>query len=162
MTLVSTRKISLLSLFTIALATGCGGADVQDEAETTDAAGAGGVTGAAFYFDGDLYRTVGTPADLPTTAPDHSFDVIYNVRQCQSRNVANAGPGSRDNNGGRWQVHAIAFDDCASAIAEFDTNGSGNFDFADEVEAALAAGAAIDRGVVRTFVCPVIPLPANE
>ena len=27
--------------------------------------GAGGVTGAAFYVDGELYRTVGTPTELP-------------------------------------------------------------------------------------------------
>lgn len=42
--------------------------------------GSGGVTGPAFYVDGEMYRTVGTPTDLSNTgAPDHSFDVIYGI-----------------------------------------------------------------------------------
>jgi len=42
------------------------------------AQGAGGVTGPAFYVDGELYRTVGTPTDLGGTgAPAHSYDTIY-------------------------------------------------------------------------------------
>ncbi len=40
--------------------------------------GAGGVTGPAFYVNGQLYRTVNTPTDLSKTgAPAHSFDSIY-------------------------------------------------------------------------------------
>ena len=34
-------------------------------ATTAFANGSGGVTGPAFYFDGELYRTVGTPTELP-------------------------------------------------------------------------------------------------
>ena len=34
------------------------------------AAGAGGVTGAAFYVDGVLYRTVNTPTDLSSEEED--------------------------------------------------------------------------------------------
>jgi len=30
-----------------------------------------------------------------------------------------------------------------------------------EVHAALAAGSAEDGGVVKQFVCPVIPFPSN-
>ena len=42
------------------------------------AGGSGGVTGPAFYVDGQLYRTVNTPTDLSNTgAPDSSFDTIY-------------------------------------------------------------------------------------
>jgi hypothetical protein len=162
MMLTNLRAPFLFTMLFTAFAWSCGGEDLAEEAESSDAVGAGGVTGPAFYFDGELYRTVGTPADLPTSAPDHSFDIIYNVRQCQGRNVANAGPGSRDNNGGRWQVHAIGFADCAGATAAFDANGSGNFDYASEIEAAIAAGAATDLGVVRTFVCPVIPVPESN
>src|SRR5215207_3929462 len=77
------------------------------------AGGAGGVSGPAFYVDGQLYRTVNTPTDLSNTgAPASSFD----------------------------------------------TNQSGDFDSDEEVAAALAAGAAVDIGVVKSFVCPVIRL----
>ena len=122
---------------------------------------AAGVSGPAFYIDGELWRTVATPTDLPQTAPDHTFDVIYNVRQCQSRNVAEEAPGDTDFNGGRWRVHLIEFDDCAAALAAHDANGSGNFDFAEEIEAAIATGDAVDLGVVRSFVCTVNRVPAG-
>ena len=39
-----------------------------------------GVTGPAFYVDGTVYRTVGTPAQFANTgAPAHSFDLIYDL-----------------------------------------------------------------------------------
>src|SRR3990170_6332729 len=48
------------------------------------AKGAGGVTGPAFYVNGEAYRTVGTPTDLSNTgAPAHSFDVIYDLGGAQ-------------------------------------------------------------------------------
>ena len=120
----------------------------------------GGVTGPAFYVDGTLYRTVGTPTDLsPTGAPDWSFDTIYEFFGVQPYNVAAAAPGDRGYNGGRWRVHGLEFTDYDAALAQFDTNGSGDFDSADEVSAALEAGAATDIGVVKSFVCPVIHLP---
>jgi hypothetical protein len=125
---------------------------------TSALAGAGGVTGPAFYVDGQLYRTVNTPTDLPATAPAHSFDTIYDLGGLQP-NVAEAAPGDRDYNGGRWTVHAVSFADYAGALAAFDANGSGAFDSAEEVEAAIAAGAATDLGIVKRFVCPAIPLP---
>jgi len=124
---------------------------------TSALAGAGGVTGPAFYVDGQLYRTVGTPTDLPARAPAHSFDTIYDLGGLQP-NVAEAAPGDRDYNGGRWTVRAISFADYAGALAAFDANGSGTFDSAEEVEAAVAAGAATDLGIVKRFVCPAIPL----
>ena len=125
--------------------------------------GAGGVTGPAFFVDGEMYRTVLTPTDLSHTgAPSHSFDIIYDLGGAQP-NVAEAAPGDRDFNGGRWQVHAITFNtDYATTLAAHDANGSGTLDSAEEVEAALAdAGpaGATDQGVVKSFVCPVIPLP---
>ena len=36
-------------------------------------AAAAGVSGPAFYIDGELYRTVATPTDLPQDAPDDTF-----------------------------------------------------------------------------------------
>jgi hypothetical protein len=123
--------------------------------------GAGGVTGPAFYVDGELYRTVGTPTDLSGTGgPDHSFDVIYGI--AGQPNVATAAPGDRDYNGGRWRVHALTFSDYAAAVAYVDTNGSGDLDSAEEVHAAMTAGYVIGDDIVRSFECPVIPLPRSR
>jgi hypothetical protein len=119
-----------------------------------------GVGGPAFYVDGVLYRTVATPTDLSGTgAPDHSFDTIYEFSGDQQYNVATAAPGDRGYNGGRWRVEVVDYAvDYASALAGFDTNGSGDFDSAGEVESAIDAGAiTISDG--PSFVCPVIPLP---
>jgi hypothetical protein len=126
------------------------------------AAGSGGVTGPAFYVDGQLYRTVNTPTDLSKTgAPDSSFDTIYEFFGLQS-NVATAAPGDPGFNGGRWRVHGLDFADYDAAVAEFDANNSGDFDSADEVQAALAAGAAVDIGVIKSFECPVIKVPRSK
>jgi hypothetical protein len=127
------------------------------------AQGSGGVSSdPAFYVDGTLYRTVGTPTDLSNTgAPDHSFDVIYNFGGNQL-NVATAAPGYPDYNGGRWRVHALAFPNgYAAAVAANDGNGSGSLDTTAEVQSALADGSAVDTGIVKSFVCPVIKFPEN-
>src|SRR5687768_1205946 len=85
-----------------------------------------GVSGPAFYVDGVVYRTVGTPTDLSGTgAPAHSFDTIYQLHGVQPLNVATAAPGDRDYNGGRWMVYSITFADYAAAVASHDANGSG-------------------------------------
>jgi hypothetical protein len=141
------RRFSLLAVLLVAAAV-VGG--------TAWAAGSGGVTGPAFYVNGQLYRTVNTPTDLSKTgAPDQSFDTIYDFGGLQP-NVATAAPGDPGFNGGRWRVHALSFSNYAAAVSQFDANGSGNFDSASEVQAALAAGAAVDNGVVKSFECPVI------
>jgi hypothetical protein len=119
-----------------------------------------GVSGPAFYVGGAFYRTVGTPTDLSGTgAPAQSWDVIYDFGGAQP-NVAEAAPGIPGYNGGRWQVHALASPvGYAAAVADGDTDGDGVIDSSDEVHAALAAGGAVDRGVVKQFECPAIPLP---
>ena len=128
----------------------------------TALAGSGGVTGPAFYVDGQLYRTVNTPTDLTRTgAPAHSFDTIYSLTG-QPFNVATAAPGDPGYNGGRWMVHGIAYHTSyAATVAAHDANGSGDLDSAAEVQAALAdpgPGGATDTGIVKEFVCPVIRL----
>ena len=126
------------------------------------AALAGGVTGPAFYVDGQLYRTVGTPSDLTGTgAPDHAFDTIYEFGGVQP-NVATAAPGDRGYNGGRWRVQVLGFPSgYAAALASADTNASGEIDSDDELEAAFDAGTAVVSGSGPSFVCPVIPLPGS-
>jgi hypothetical protein len=125
-------------------------------ASAATAAGSGGVTGPAFYVDGQLYRTVNTPTDLSTTgAPDSSFDTIYQFFGLQP-NVATAAPGDPGFNGGRWRVHGLEFADYTAAVAQYDTNDSGDLDSDEEVAAAIAGGAATDIGVIKSFECPVI------
>ena len=126
---------------------------------SAQAAGAGGVSGPAFYVDGALYRTVGTPNDLSGTgAPEHSFDVIYDFGGAQ-RNVATAAPGDSDYNGGRWMVHALAFPSgYAAAVDAGDEDGDGVLDSDAELMTAMNAGVAVDVGIVASFTCPVIPL----
>jgi hypothetical protein len=131
-------------------------------AASTAVAGSGGITGPAFYVDGQLYRTVNTPTDLSHTgAPAHSFDTIY-MLPGQPFNVATAAPGDPGYNGGRWMVHLIAYNTShAATVAAHDVDGSGDLDSAAEVQAALAdagPGGATDAGVVKEFVCPVIKL----
>jgi hypothetical protein len=142
----------VIALVLVALAT----------AGTALAGGSGGVTGPAFYVNGQLYRTVGTPTDLSRTgAPAHSFDTIYDFGGAQL-NVATSAPGMPNYNGGRWMVHALGFrTSWAVTVAAHDSNGSGNLDSAAEIAAALAdpgPAGALDLGVVKMFVCPVIKL----
>jgi hypothetical protein len=120
-----------------------------------------GVTGPAFFVDGVMYRTVNTPTDLSgTNAPAHSFDTIYEFGGVQP-NVATAAPGDSDYNGGRWQVHALSFPSgYAAALAAGDLDKDGVLDSSAEVEAAMDSGSAVDAGVVKQFVCPVIKIPS--
>jgi hypothetical protein len=141
------RRFSILSLTLVVAAV---------TAAASLAAGSGGVTGPAFYVNGQLYRTVNTPTDLSNTgAPDSSFDTIYDFGGLQP-NVATAAPGDPGYNGGRWRVHGLSFSNYDAAVQQFDANDSGDFDTTSEVQAALAAGAATDNGIVKSFVCPVI------
>ena len=125
-------------------------------------AGSGGVTGPSIYVDGDLYRTVGTPTDFTNTgAPPSSFETLYDFGGMQPNNVAVAAPGDPGFKGGRWAVHAVQFADYDAALTAYDANGSGDFDSASEIEAAIQGDAAVDTGIVKKFECPVIPVPGH-
>lgn len=131
------------------------------------AAGAGGVTGPAFYVDGELYRTVNTPTDLSGTgAPSHSFDTIYDFGMNQ-RNVATAAPGDPGYNGGRWRVQLLGFQSgyaAALAYADAPANGGdadGVIDSDEELAAAIDAQLAYVAGAGPSFVCPVIKVPGS-
>jgi hypothetical protein len=129
---------------------------------SASAQGAGGVGGPAFYVDGVRYRTVGTPTDLSRTgAPADTFDILYDLGGVQPLNVAEAAPGDRDYNGGRWMVHQIGFSNYAGALADptVDLNNNDVLDSDTEVLAAIAKGYATDAGVIRQFLCPVIKIP---
>lgn len=130
------------------------------------ASGSGGVTGPAFYVDGELYRTVNTPTDLSGTgAPASSFQTIYDLGGAQP-NVADAAPGDPGYRGGRWQVRPLSFNTSyAATVAAHDANGSGDIDSDEEVLAALAdagSGGATLGSVVKSFECPVIKQSASN
>ncbi len=126
--------------------------------------GSGGITGPAIYYNGALYRTVATPTHhfAKTGAPDHSFDTIYALSDYQDHNVADAAPGAPNFNGGRWMVVPVSFNDYDAALAAYDTNNSGDFDSAAEIEAAVNAGDATLLPVSDSFECPMIPVPPNQ
>jgi len=113
--------------------------------------------GVGFYVDGHLYRTVVTPTDFSGTgAPAHSYDRIFvlgpNPAGGDFMNVAEAKPGDRDFNGGRWMVTPV---DWRSMTPTQVTNA--DLLIAWEEQGLIAFGAP-----VKYFECPVIPLPGNQ
>ncbi len=117
---------------------------------------AAGVGGSAFYVDGVLYRTVGTPTDFSGTgAPNHSYDTIYQFSGLQM-NVATAAPGDPGYNGGRWMVHLLSFSNYAGALADnaVDVNNNNVLDSDEEVMAAIAEGYAGDAASSRCSSAP--------
>jgi hypothetical protein len=120
-----------------------------------------GVGGPAFFVNGTVYRTVGTPTDLSGTgAPAHSFDTIYEFFGAQL-NVATAAPGDPGYNGGRWLVQGLDWNSTYEDAVTDHGGGNGVIDTNAEIAAVLADGG--DGGatttVVKSFVCPVIKLP---
>ena len=114
------------------------------------AVAASGPPHVGFYVDGATYRTVGTPTDFSRTgAPAHSFDRIY-VLGGDLLNVAEAKPGDRDYNGGRWMVLPVTWAAGAAPV---------QLTSAEQVQAYAAAGMlTIASSAVKLFECPVIPV----
>jgi len=112
------------------------------------AVAAGGPPSLSFYVDDARYRTLGTPTDFSGTgAPESSFDRIY-VLGGNLINVAEAKPGDRDFNGGRWMVLPVTWHVTPVQL----TN-------AEQVEAYASAGMlTIADEPVKEFLCPVIPV----
>ena len=109
---------------------------------------AGGPPSIAFYVDGAQYRTVGTPTDFSGTgAPASTFDRIY-VLGGDLVNVAEAKPGDRDFNGGRWMGLPLTWHVTPVQLTS-----------AEQVEAMAANGSlSIADAPVKWFECPVIPV----
>jgi hypothetical protein len=110
---------------------------------------AGGPPSLSFYVDDVQFRTVATPTDLSHTgAPANSFDRIYALGD-GLMNVAEAKPGDRDYNGGRWMVLPITWAPGVTPVQY--TNDA-------QILAAQAAGLlTIGTTPVKEFVCPAIP-----
>jgi hypothetical protein len=124
------------------------------------AAASAGVGGPAFYVNGTVYRTVGTPTDLSRTgAPSHSWDTIYEFFGAQL-NVATAAPGDVGYNGGRWLVQGLAWNSTYEDAVTEHGGTNGVIDTNAEIDAVLADGGSggATTTVVKSFVCPVIKL----
>lgn len=115
---------------------------------TATSVAAGGPPSLAFFVDGERYRTVGTPTDFSGTgAPVSSYDRIY-VLGDGLVNVAEAAPGDRDYNGGRWMVLPVTWHVAPMQLTS-----------AEQVEMYAAQGAlTIAATPVKQFECPVIPV----
>ena len=120
---------------------------------TATVVAAGGPPHIGFYVDGAQYRTVGTPTDFSGTgAPARSFDRIY-VLGAGLMNVAEAKPGDRDYNGGRWMVLPVTW---AASVTPVQLTS------AEQVAAYAAAGMlTVASSPVKLFECPVIPVPGH-
>jgi hypothetical protein len=113
---------------------------------------AGGPPSLSFYIDGERYRTVGTPTDFTDTgAPDFTYDRIYALGDGLI-NVAEAKPGDRDFNGGRWAVLPISWSVTPVQLTS-----------AEQVEAYADAGwLTIGDEPVRLFFCSVNRVPPGH
>ena len=114
-------------------------------------AAAGGPPSLSFYIDGARYRTVGTPTDFSNTgAPASTYDKLYALGGSLI-NVAEAKPGDRDFNGGRWMVLPITW-----------TSSPVQLTSAEQVEAYADADLlSIGTTPVRLFFCSVNHVPGS-
>jgi hypothetical protein len=102
-----------------------------------------GPPGGTIYANDMMFKTVGTPANLPNHG---KFDTIY-VLGHGLANVADAAPGDMDFNGGRWEVRPVEFLNISPT----------QFTNADDLKAAAMRGEISIGSVVKRFECPLIP-----
>jgi len=115
----------------------------------------------AIWGHGQLYDTVITPATF-VSPPEHSTDMIYSFDMSGlmgQRAVADAAPGDRDYNGGRWSVQMAVFTDLGKEV--HDTDNDGYVD--DELTSADQVMMMVDLGHIEVFPanfyfeCPMLP-----
>jgi hypothetical protein len=114
-------------------------------------AAAGGPPSLSFYIDGQRYRTVATPTDFSNTgAPASTYDRIFALGSGLI-NVAEAKPGDRDFNGGRWAVMPVTWHTAPTQLTS-----------AEEVFAWADAGLlTIGDTPIRLFFCSVNHVPGS-
>ena len=122
--------------------------------------------GDVMYVDGVKYRTVDTPAffENASGAPEHTWDTLWvfpSATGLFQLHLADAGPGDRDYNGGRWIVKLVSFPAGYASAADLYGGANDTFDFESEIQAAIAAGAATATEAFR-LECPVRPLPRGR
>lgn len=115
----------------------------------------------AIWVDGQIYDTVATSTSF-RAPPARSTDLIYSFMMsglAGQRSVAEAGPGDRDYNGGRWTVKMVIFTDAGRAVHDADGDGQVDFELTSEEEVLMQAIMGyiqiLDTNIY--FECPVIP-----
>jgi hypothetical protein len=98
-----------------------------------------------------------TPTALPDRGPKDGIFAFTNLDG--QRSVAEAKPGDRDYNGGRWQVILLAFTEEGLEVHDADSDGMADFELMswEEVVAHIQLGHLTVIGYGPSFVCPVIP-----
>jgi hypothetical protein len=115
---------------------------------------AGGPPNLAFYIDDVRYRTVGTPTDFTNTgAPSFTYDKIYALGNGLA-NVAEAKPGDRDFNGGRWAVYPVTW---ATGVTPVQLTND-----ADVLAWEAAGLLSIADSPVKLFFCSVNIVPPGH
>ena len=94
------------------------------------------------YADDRLFRTIGTPTELPDRG---QFNTLYQLGGSLAA-VAEAAPGQRGYNGGRWAVREVSFVTISPV----------QFTNAEDLLEAEKAGQITIGPVVRRFECPLI------
>lgn len=110
----------------------------------------------SFWVDGELYRTVGTPTELPDKGPKDGLYVFEGLNG--QTPVAEAKPGDHDYNGGRWQVEVLEFTSAGMDVHDPDGDMEVNFELMswEDVEEHIDLGHLVKRMDGPSFVCPVI------
>lgn len=101
------------------------------------------------YADGRTFATRGvTELPPPKDGNEHSFDEIYHFTNGATGqlDVAQAAPGERDFNGGRWSVTVVEWTISNPPVVKSD----------DEVHANANDVDVIQEGA-RYFECPLVP-----
>ncbi len=148
------KLVALAALLSITLLMGL--------AAPTAAAKATPVFAEVIWAEGDLWGTVLTPSGLGK-GPAKSFDALYvfdGSGLAGQRPIAEAAPGDRDYNGGRWQVFPVTF--TAAGIAAHDPDGDGlvNFELMSDGQLLAHMGLGhltIASEPVMQFECPLVP-----
>lgn len=113
----------------------------------------------AIWAHGKIYDTVATPTSF-VSPPEFTTDVIYSFMMSGlngQRSVAEAAPGDRDYNGGRWSVKMVSFtDDGVAALGDGAGNIAVEITSAEEVLDYEAAGYLVINDTGFYFECPML------
>lgn len=115
----------------------------------------------AIWVDNTIYNTVLTDTAFKSPPPQ-STDIIYNFDNSGlsgQRAVADAAPGDRGYNGGRWVVKAAVFTPLGLAMLDMDGNNAIDNELTSEQDVldAVDAGLLVIHDTGKYFECPVIP-----
>ena len=118
-----------------------------------------GPPGGTIWVDGIKFRTIDTGNRLPNHGPK---DGIFAIQGLDGQGaVAEAKPGDRDYNGGRWQVYVLEWTEAGKAV--HDASGDGVVDegmeltsWEDVLYHMNSLGHLQQVQLGPSFVCPVI------